>query len=190
MSPDRARGQPKLRSTEEAWRTTLLIPPPDLVPKWGQIEDSGDCCGFTVTTRNVTHWCVVMHEGLQSNRNAANKDLRPNSTSPRLHAPLRRSLPRTKCTWRGRQATQKEERKREASKEKEREATSTCALNPRLVHVPPASLMSSHQHEMHRAAPPVSLSWSATPERRATDPLASCGIVAREPSVLRRHHTV
>ena len=38
MSPDRARGQPKLRSTEEAWRTTLLIPPPDLVPKWDRLR--------------------------------------------------------------------------------------------------------------------------------------------------------
>ena len=25
---------------------TLVILPPDLVPMWGQMEESGDCCGF------------------------------------------------------------------------------------------------------------------------------------------------
>ena len=128
MSAYRARGKPKPSSSEETWRTTLLIPPPDLVPKWGQIEDSGDCCGFTVTTRNVTHWRVVVHEVCNQTEMLQIKTCAKNNTSPRLHAPLRGSLLRTKCTYRGRQATQKEERKREASKEKEREASSTCAL--------------------------------------------------------------
>ena len=43
----RERGKAKLSSVEEAWMTTLLSPPPDLVPMWGQNEDSGDCCGFS-----------------------------------------------------------------------------------------------------------------------------------------------
>ena len=42
MSANCERGKPKPSSFEEAWWTTLLIPPPDLVPMWGQIEDFGD----------------------------------------------------------------------------------------------------------------------------------------------------
>ena len=38
VSAYRARGQPKPSPTEEAWRTTLLIPPPDLVPKWDRLR--------------------------------------------------------------------------------------------------------------------------------------------------------
>ena len=41
-------GKSKLSSIEDVWGTTLLIPPPDLVPMWGQIEDSAVCCGFMV----------------------------------------------------------------------------------------------------------------------------------------------
>ena len=45
----RERGKAKLSSIEEVWEEMLLIPPPDLVPLWDQMQDSGDCCGFMVT---------------------------------------------------------------------------------------------------------------------------------------------
>ena len=38
-------------SIEEAWAETLLIPPPDSVPMWGEMEDSGSC-GFIPTKQN------------------------------------------------------------------------------------------------------------------------------------------
>ena len=40
---------------------TLLIPPPDVVPMWGQMEDSGDCCGFIQTNKNVTNLRGARH---------------------------------------------------------------------------------------------------------------------------------
>ena len=40
ISAHRERGQAMVSSIEEAWGEALLIPPPDLVPVWGQIEDS------------------------------------------------------------------------------------------------------------------------------------------------------
>ena len=60
----RERGKAKLGSTEEAWKETLPIPPPDLVPMWEQIEDSGECCGYTLT-KNVANWRVAKHGSLQ-----------------------------------------------------------------------------------------------------------------------------
>ena len=70
----RERGKANLSSIEEAWETTLLIPPPDLLPMRGQIEDSGDCSGFILSTRNVAH---------MGNR--------PRCAHPCLRAPLRNS---------------------------------------------------------------------------------------------------
>ena len=61
----RERGKSTLRSVKEALDTTVLIPPQDLGPLWVQIEDSGDCCGFIVTTRNVANWQVARHGSLQ-----------------------------------------------------------------------------------------------------------------------------
>ena len=46
-SAHREREKAKLSSVEEGRKTTLLSLPPDLVPMWGQNEDSGDCCGFS-----------------------------------------------------------------------------------------------------------------------------------------------
>ena len=54
-----------MSSIEEAWAETLLIPPPDVVAMWGQMEDSGDCFGFKLRKRNVTNWRVVRHGSLQ-----------------------------------------------------------------------------------------------------------------------------
>ena len=52
----RERGKAKVSSIEETWEETLLIPPLDLVPMWGQMNDSGDCCGFISTRNNVPNW--------------------------------------------------------------------------------------------------------------------------------------
>ena len=40
---------------------------PDVVPMWGQIEESDYCCGFTVTTTNATNWPVATHGSLELN---------------------------------------------------------------------------------------------------------------------------
>ena len=34
---------------EEVWEETLLIPPPDGVPIWGQMKESGECRSFILT---------------------------------------------------------------------------------------------------------------------------------------------
>ena len=49
----RERGKAKVSSIEEASEETQLIPPPDLVPMWSQMADSGDCGGFILTKKNV-----------------------------------------------------------------------------------------------------------------------------------------
>ena len=53
-----------MSSIEEAWEE-MLIPPPDVVPMWGQVEDSGDCGGFTLTKKNAPNWHVSRHGSLQ-----------------------------------------------------------------------------------------------------------------------------
>ena len=55
------RGKAKVSSIVEAWEETLLIPPPDFVPVWGQMEDSGDCCGFKTKKNHVPNWRVAGH---------------------------------------------------------------------------------------------------------------------------------
>ena len=61
----RERGKAKVSSIKDAWEETLLTPPPDFVPMWGQIEDSGDCCGFIPTIKNVANCRVAKHGSLQ-----------------------------------------------------------------------------------------------------------------------------
>ena len=52
------RGHGKPSSIEEAWGRgqgrweTRLLALPEVVPKWGQIQETGDCCGFIRTTKN------------------------------------------------------------------------------------------------------------------------------------------
>ena len=48
------------------WEDTLLIPPPDLVPMWGQMAESGDCCGFIVPKRTEQSWRVACMEAFNS----------------------------------------------------------------------------------------------------------------------------
>ena len=52
----------KMGSIEGAREEMLLIPPPDVVPMWGQMED---CCGCIQTQKNVTNWRVARHGSLQ-----------------------------------------------------------------------------------------------------------------------------
>ena len=49
----RERGKAKMRSKDEAWEETLLIPPPDVVPMWCKMEDLGDRCGFIRTNKKT-----------------------------------------------------------------------------------------------------------------------------------------
>ena len=79
----RERGKAKLSSVEEARVETLLIPPPDVVPMWGHIEESEDCCGITVTTTNATNWTVATHGSLQLN----NEKLQRRATDQGAHLP-------------------------------------------------------------------------------------------------------
>ena len=82
---------------------------------------------------DASNWCVVRHgKSAIGQGRAANKVKRPSSTPRCLHASQRNSLCRAKCAKRERQATLKGERKGEASKKKERKATSTCAQNLRV----------------------------------------------------------
>ena len=69
----RERGKAKLSSFKEAWEKMLLMPPPDLVPMWDQIEDSGDLCGFMVTTKNLTNWRIASHGSLRLNEQMLTK---------------------------------------------------------------------------------------------------------------------
>ena len=55
-----------MSSIEETLEETLLIPPPDVVPMWGQMEDTVDCRGFVLRTRNVPNWPVARHGSLQT----------------------------------------------------------------------------------------------------------------------------
>ena len=41
-----------MSSVEEAWEKTLLIPPPDVVPMWGETKEPEDCCGFSKTIKS------------------------------------------------------------------------------------------------------------------------------------------
>ena len=53
------------KSYDEKWETTRLVPPFDFVPMWGSMDDSGDCCGFIVTTgRPAYRWpSLTVHDG-------------------------------------------------------------------------------------------------------------------------------
>ena len=62
----RERGKSKMSSIEETLEETLLILPPDVVPMWGQMEDTVDCRGFVLRTRNVPNWPVARHGSLQT----------------------------------------------------------------------------------------------------------------------------
>ena len=55
----RDRGKAGVSSIEETWETTLLILPPDVVPMWCQLKESGDCCGFTTTKKSEPSWRVA-----------------------------------------------------------------------------------------------------------------------------------
>ena len=62
------RGKAGVISVEETLEETLLIPPPDLVPMWGRMEESGDCCGFSVPKRSGQSWRVARHGSFQLNK--------------------------------------------------------------------------------------------------------------------------
>ena len=59
--------RPQPSSFEETWEETLLIPPLDFVPMWGQTE-SGDCCGFIVPKWSEQSGRVAKHGTFQLNR--------------------------------------------------------------------------------------------------------------------------
>ena len=52
---------------EVTWEKTLLILPPD-VPMWGQMEESGDCCGFIQKKSGELKWRVARHAKFQLNK--------------------------------------------------------------------------------------------------------------------------
>ena len=52
---------------EVTWEKTLLILPPD-VPMWGQMEESGDCCGFIQKKSGELKWRVARHGRFQLNK--------------------------------------------------------------------------------------------------------------------------
>ena len=54
-----------LSSIDAVWKETLWVPPSDLVPMWGQMAGSVDCCGFFLAHKSVTNWHVARHGSLQ-----------------------------------------------------------------------------------------------------------------------------
>ena len=52
----RERGKATMSSIEEVWEETRGISPPDVIPMWGQMKASGDCCGFKTTKDSETSW--------------------------------------------------------------------------------------------------------------------------------------
>ena len=64
--PDR--GKARVSLIEETWEKTLLIPPPDVVPMWCQMKESGDCCGFTMTKKSEPRLRVARHGSFQFNK--------------------------------------------------------------------------------------------------------------------------
>ena len=40
----------------------------DLVPMWGQMWKSGDCCGFVLTKSGEQNWRVARHGSFQLNK--------------------------------------------------------------------------------------------------------------------------
>ena len=74
---------------EETREKTLLIPPPDVVPMWCQLKESGDYCGFMITKKSEPSWRVANHGSFQLNKDLA-------AHHPRLHAPQRSTDSREK----------------------------------------------------------------------------------------------
>ena len=64
----RERGKAGVSSIEVTWEKTLVILPPDLVPMWGQMEESGDCCGFIQKKSGELKWRVARHGRFQLNK--------------------------------------------------------------------------------------------------------------------------
>ena len=62
-----------MSSIEETWEETLVIRPLDVIPMWSQMEDSGDCSGFILTTRNVSNCRVARDGSLQMEEEGADK---------------------------------------------------------------------------------------------------------------------
>ena len=56
---------------EETREKTLLIPPPDVVPMWCQLKESGDYCGFMITKKSEPSWRVANHGSFQLNKDLA-----------------------------------------------------------------------------------------------------------------------
>ena len=77
-------------SIEETWEKTLLIPPPDVVPMRGQMEESEDCCGFTLTKKSEPSWRVARHGSIQFNNDKMQIEETDQAAHlPCLHTPLR-----------------------------------------------------------------------------------------------------
>ena len=64
----RHRGKAGMSSIEEKQEKTLLIPSPDVVPMWGHVKESGDCCGFTTTKKSEKSRRVARRRSFQLNR--------------------------------------------------------------------------------------------------------------------------
>ena len=58
----------RVSSIEETCEKPLLTPPPDVVPTWCQMKESGDCYGFTTTKKSEPSWRVAMHGTFQLNK--------------------------------------------------------------------------------------------------------------------------
>ena len=64
----RERGKAGVSFIEETWEETLLLPPPGVVPMWGQMKESGDCCGFIIMKKSEPSWRVAKRGCFQLNK--------------------------------------------------------------------------------------------------------------------------
>ena len=51
-SVHREGGRQGVSSIDEAWSEAFLVPPPSKVPMWRQVQESEDCCDFTLTKKS------------------------------------------------------------------------------------------------------------------------------------------
>ena len=106
-------GKPKPSSIEEAWETTLLIPQLELYPMWGQMEDSGGCCGVIVTTRTLQTGVSGM-ESLQSGR----EKLHIKTSDRAAHLPVCMYLNKIHCAEQRARSDKGKQHRREKGEER------------------------------------------------------------------------
>ena len=75
-----------MSSFDAAWSEAFLVPPPSKVPMWRQVQESEDCCDFTLTKKSQCSSRVASYGSFYLNED---KKKRQGVASHRLRASLR-----------------------------------------------------------------------------------------------------